>query len=92
MAIKQVLGRSLRASVLAAIFGLLYTAGAVAGEDKAAAFIPKLVNSSTIPANGDLNPYGVAFVPHGDDNRNEWMRRRVAHEPRPFSRRSATPL
>ncbi len=65
MAIKQVLGRSLRASVLAAIFGLLYTAGAVAGEDKAAAFIPKLVNSSTIPANGDLNPYGVAFVPHG---------------------------
>ncbi|GAC1305708.1 MAG: hypothetical protein NVSMB10_09830 [Steroidobacteraceae bacterium] len=27
------------------------------------AFIPKLVNSSTIPSNGDLNPYGVAFVP-----------------------------
>lgn len=26
-------------------------------------FIPKLVNTSTIPANGDLNPYGVAFVP-----------------------------
>ncbi|MHB8477570.1 MAG: NHL repeat-containing protein [Steroidobacteraceae bacterium] len=29
------------------------------------AFIPKLVNTSTIPANGDLNPYGVAFVPAG---------------------------
>lgn len=29
------------------------------------AFIPKLVNSSTIPSNGDLNPYGVAFVPDG---------------------------
>jgi len=29
------------------------------------AFIPKLVNTSTIPANGDLNPYGVAFVPEG---------------------------
>ena len=29
------------------------------------AFIPQLVNSSTIPANGDLNPYGVAFVPEG---------------------------
>jgi len=26
-------------------------------------FIPRLVNTSTIPANGDLNPYGVAFVP-----------------------------
>jgi hypothetical protein len=29
------------------------------------AFIPKLVNTSTIPSNGDLNPYGVAFVPEG---------------------------
>jgi DNA-binding beta-propeller fold protein YncE len=28
-------------------------------------FIPKLINTSTIPANGDLNPYGVAFVPDG---------------------------
>lgn len=27
------------------------------------AFIPKLINTSTIPGNGDLNPYGVAFVP-----------------------------
>lgn len=30
-----------------------------------AAFVPPLVNSTTIPANGDLNPYGVAFVPSG---------------------------
>jgi len=30
-----------------------------------APFIPRIVNSSTIPANGDLNPYGVAFVPSG---------------------------
>ena len=29
------------------------------------AFIPRAVNSSTIPANGDVNPYGVAFVPGG---------------------------
>jgi hypothetical protein len=29
------------------------------------AFLPRLVVSSTIPANGDLNPYGVAFVPQG---------------------------
>src|SRR6202453_4052678 len=27
------------------------------------AFIPRMVNSSTVPSNGDLNPYGVAFVP-----------------------------
>jgi hypothetical protein len=27
------------------------------------AFIPRTVNSSTMPANGDVNPYGVAFVP-----------------------------
>ena len=33
--------------------------------EAANAFIPKLVNSSTIPANGDVNPYGVAFVPQG---------------------------
>jgi hypothetical protein len=26
-------------------------------------FLPRTVNSSTIPANGDVNPYGVAFVP-----------------------------
>jgi DNA-binding beta-propeller fold protein YncE len=29
------------------------------------AFLPRAVNSSTIPANGDVNPYGVAFVPEG---------------------------
>jgi hypothetical protein len=29
------------------------------------AFIPRTINSSTIPANGDVNPYGVAFVPDG---------------------------
>jgi hypothetical protein len=29
------------------------------------AFVPRAVNSSTIPANGDINPYGVAFVPEG---------------------------
>lgn len=30
-----------------------------------ASFVPQLINSSTIPANGDVNPYGVAFVPEG---------------------------
>ena len=28
-------------------------------------FIPRIILSSTIPANGDLNPYGIAFVPDG---------------------------
>jgi hypothetical protein len=28
-------------------------------------FLPRLIVSSTIPMNGDLNPYGVAFVPSG---------------------------
>jgi hypothetical protein len=29
------------------------------------AFLPRAVNSSTIPQNGDVNPFGVAFVPQG---------------------------
>ena len=33
--------------------------------DDEGAFLPRLVVSSTIPGNGDLNPYGVAFVPRG---------------------------
>jgi DNA-binding beta-propeller fold protein YncE len=42
---------------------LTLVAAHVAWAEEHDAFIPKLVNSSTIPANGDLNPYGVAFVP-----------------------------
>src|SRR6516225_10843758 len=30
---------------------------------KAQRFIPDIIISSTVPGNGDLNPYGVAFVP-----------------------------
>jgi hypothetical protein len=29
------------------------------------AFLPSAINSSTIPQNGDVNPYGVSFVPEG---------------------------
>jgi hypothetical protein len=29
------------------------------------AFLPRAINSSTIPQIGDVNPYGVAFVPEG---------------------------
>ena len=46
---------------------LAASGGLAAGQDAAAqdAFIPKLINSSTVPSNGDVNPYGVAFVPEG---------------------------
>jgi len=46
---------------LAASLSLVAVLAASAEE----AFIPRLVISSTIPANGDLNPYGIAFVPEG---------------------------
>jgi hypothetical protein len=36
-----------------------------ADSDDPERFIPRTLVSSTIPANGDLNPYGVAFVPPG---------------------------
>ena len=42
----------------------LSMAAAYADDDEGA-FLPRLVVSSTIPASGDLNPYGVAFVPQG---------------------------
>jgi hypothetical protein len=49
-------------TLVAALALLLPVAAARAG---GGAFLPRLVVSSTIPANGDLNPYGVAFVPLG---------------------------
>ena len=54
LASRIVLGVGIAASPLAA-----------AHADEAVPFIPRLVLSSTIPANGDLNPYGLAFVPDG---------------------------
>ena len=56
--------KAFRRTVLGAIAasaGILTTLSAPASA--AESFIPRVVNSSTIPANGDLNPYGVAFVP-----------------------------
>jgi hypothetical protein len=48
----------------AACIALLPIAGARAdGADRP--FLPHVIVSSTIPANGDLNPYGIAFVPKG---------------------------
>jgi hypothetical protein len=60
----DVLTRAVRTLALAALFGIAPLAVALADGDEDA-FIPRLVNTSTIPANGDLNPYGVAFVPSG---------------------------
>jgi len=48
--------------ITAAVVGLL---PATAGAAETQAFLPDLAISSTIPANGDLNPYGVAIVPSG---------------------------
>jgi len=59
--------RAMVAGVLCACV-LNLGSGVLAHSTAAAAngpFIPRIVNSSTIPANGDLNPYGVAFVPEG---------------------------
>lgn len=63
MATKQRFERFRMLRALALSLGLA-AAGAVVADEEGA-FIPKLINSSTIPMNGDLNPYGVAFVPAG---------------------------
>ncbi len=54
-----------RAALGALTAGLGLVAAVTAAADEHHAFIPRLVNSSTIPDTGDLNPYGVAFVPEG---------------------------
>ncbi len=53
----------LRGSVLAASLGLVVGLASVSHAQEP--FLPKAINSSTIPANGDVNPYGVAFIPEG---------------------------
>ena len=55
--------RTGRRTTLAASLSLFAIFAASAEEERP--FIPRLVISSTIPANGDLNPYGIAFVPAG---------------------------
>ena len=57
-------GRSRPAyAVIVSIIGITASIGAPAFASDA--FIPRLLNTSTVPANGDENPYGVAFVPEG---------------------------
>jgi hypothetical protein len=50
----------LKAVLALAALGALASVGRA--ED---AFLPHAINSTTVPANGDVNPYGVAFVPWG---------------------------
>ena len=57
----QVSGFALIRVIAAASLGLWTVLAAAADSDDA--FIPRVINSSTIPSNGDVNPYGVAFVP-----------------------------
>jgi hypothetical protein len=57
---KRFIAQIARGVLWSAGIALLSTA-AVAHDEEA--FLPRLTVSSTIPANGDLNPYGVAFVP-----------------------------
>jgi DNA-binding beta-propeller fold protein YncE len=57
----QVSGYTLSRIIIAAGLGLWAVLAPASESDDA--FIPQVINSSTIPANGDVNPYGVAFVP-----------------------------
>jgi hypothetical protein len=50
-------------SLIAAAASVVAPPSAVGGG--AQQIIPDVIISSTVPANGDLNPYGVAFVPPG---------------------------
>jgi DNA-binding beta-propeller fold protein YncE len=54
-------GLNLVRVVLAA--GLGFWAALAPASESDDAFIPRVVNSSTMPPNGDVNPYGVSFVP-----------------------------
>lgn len=63
MELQDVIHRSRGFAMLLAVLALgAIHDSALAGDE---AFLPRAVNSSTVPANGDVNPYGVAFVPAG---------------------------
>ena len=57
---KRILGLIARAMLSIGVTAPLSMA---ADAEDVEAFLPRLIVSSTIPTNGDLNPYGVAFVP-----------------------------
>ena len=59
------LRRLARCSLLGTAIALLPSQQATAQNSNDVRFIPSVIVSSTVPANGDGNPYGVAFVPPG---------------------------
>lgn len=55
-----------KAVLAAAVYAVVMSAASVPGLAHADALLPPpAVTSSTVPPNGDVNPYGVAFVPQG---------------------------
>jgi hypothetical protein len=62
---KKGAGTGVLQGLLGAALGLSAAHGLADGFDSDDAFIPRTITSSTIPSNGDINPYGVAFVPDG---------------------------
>ena len=73
----------LKVFTAAVIFCLICSAAVMAADDDH--FLPAQVRAvSTVPANGDVNPYGVAFVPPGFPTHvgpPEEMERRIEHRP-----------
>jgi hypothetical protein len=61
---KDLHGRLVR-SLLAVSLTLVVGHALADGSDSDDPFLTRTTNSSTIPGNGDVNPYGVAFVPDG---------------------------
>ncbi|WP_232447336.1 hypothetical protein [Burkholderia ubonensis] len=59
----RAIARTLRRAVCGA--GLVALSSAFAWADGGTILPPSSVIASTVPANGDLNPYGIAFVPPG---------------------------
>jgi hypothetical protein len=61
---------AIRCSVLAAVTVFLLSQEAKSEDNRSGSILRQLPTSSqrvasTVPANGDLNPYGIAFVPEG---------------------------
>ncbi|KIP17487.1 hypothetical protein KY49_6575 [Burkholderia sp. MSHR3999] len=59
----RAMARTLRRAVCGA--GLVALSSAYAWADGGTILPPSSVIASTVPTNGDLNPYGIAFVPSG---------------------------
>lgn len=62
--LSHAVARALRQATFGAGILALSAASAWSGSDEAI-IPPSSVIASTVPANGDLNPYGIAFVPGG---------------------------